>query len=91
MPLLTAEDPLPGRPRRVVVAGASGSGKTTLASRVGEALQVPHVEIDGLFHGPGWTPRPTFPDEVRRFVSEPAWVTEWQCNQVRDLSPVVRS
>lgn len=85
MPLLTPTDPIPGRPRRIVVAGTSGSGKTTLAARIGAVLQIPHVEIDALFHGPGWTPRPTFEDDVRRFVAGPAWVTEWQYSQVRDL------
>ncbi|WP_375425159.1 AAA family ATPase [uncultured Friedmanniella sp.] len=85
MPLLTADDPLPGRPRRIVVAGTSGSGKTTLARAVGERLGLPHVEIDALFHGPGWVPRPTFEDDVHRFVAGPAWVTEWQYGPVRDL------
>jgi energy-coupling factor transporter ATP-binding protein EcfA2 len=41
--MLGVDDPLPGSPRRVLVAGTSGSGKTTLARRVGEVLQVPHV------------------------------------------------
>ena len=85
MPLLSAQDPIPGCPRRVLVAGTSGSGETTLAARIGELLQLPHVEIDALFHGPGWTPRSTFEDDVRRFASEPAWVTEWQYSQVRAL------
>ena len=85
MPLLAAGDPLPGCPRRLAVAGTSGAGKTTLAATVSQALGIPHVEIDGLFHGAGWTPRPTFEDDVRRFVAEPAWVTEWQYSQVRAL------
>jgi len=85
VPLLTAQDPLSGCPRRVLVAGTSGSGKTTLAARIGDLLQVPHVEIDSLFHGPGWTPRPTFEDDVSRLVAGPAWVTEWQYGQVRAL------
>ena len=83
MPLLSAQDRIPGCPRRILVAGTSGSGKTTLAARVGELLQLPHVEIDALFHGPGWRPRSEFEDDVHRFVAEPAWVTEWQYSQVR--------
>lgn len=85
MSLLGARDPLPGRPQRIVVAGASGSGKTTLAARIGDLLRLPHVEIDALFHGPGWEPRGTFEDDVRLFIAEPAWVTEWQYSQVRGL------
>jgi adenylate kinase family enzyme len=85
VPLLTDQDPIPGSPQRVLVAGTSGAGKTTLAARIGELFQIPHVEIDALFHGPGWTPRPTFEDDVRRLVAEPAWVTEWQYPRVRAL------
>jgi len=85
VPLLSADDLLPGCPRRIAVAGTSGSGKTTLAAAVGQVLRVPHVEIDALFHGPGWTPRPTFEDDVRQFVAEQAWVTEWQYSHVRAL------
>ena len=85
MGLLGAGDALVGRPRRILVAGTSGSGKTTLAGRIGGVLKVPHIEIDGLFHGPGWTPRPTFADDVRRFSAGPAWVTEWQYPAAREL------
>jgi adenylate kinase family enzyme len=83
VPLLAFLDPLPQRPRRVLVAGTSGSGKTTLAARIGTALQLPHVEIDALFHGADWTPRPSFTDDVHRFSAAPTWVTEWQYGTVR--------
>ncbi|MEU8168312.1 AAA family ATPase [Micromonospora sp. NPDC049004] len=83
MPHLDATDPLPHRPRRVLVAGTSGAGKTTLASRIAISLQAPHVEIDGLFHGPSWTRRPSFEEDVRRFSAGPSWVTEWQYEAVR--------
>ena len=85
MPMLEPDHALRFRPRRVLVAGTSGSGKTTLAARMAQVLNVPHVEIDALFHGPGWSPLETFEAEVRRFSSRPAWVTEWQCGSVRDL------
>jgi adenylate kinase family enzyme len=81
--VLGAGDPLPGRPRRVLVAGASGSGKTTLARRLSAVLGVPHVEIDALRHGPGWEPREAFEADVDAFSSGPEWVTEWQYDQVR--------
>ncbi|OHV37185.1 MULTISPECIES: ATPase AAA [Pseudofrankia] len=83
--MLADTDPLPGRPRRVVVAGTSGSGKTTLARRVGETLGIPHVDIDGLFHGPGWTRRESFLADVEAFSGGSAWVTEWQYREARDL------
>lgn len=76
--MLSADDPLPLRPERVLVAGVTGSGKTTLSARLGELWSLRHVEIDSLFHGPEWTPRPTFLDDVRAFAAEDLWVTEWQ-------------
>ncbi|HWK92086.1 MAG TPA: AAA family ATPase [Luteimicrobium sp.] len=72
-------------PARVAVAGVSGAGKTTLARRLGARLGLPHTEIDGLYHGPDWTPRETFLDDVRAVLEQPAWVTEWQYREVRPL------
>ncbi|MGK3947408.1 AAA family ATPase [Microbacterium sp. K2] len=76
--MLSAADPLPFSPERVLIAGVTGSGKTTLARRVAELWDLRHVEIDGLFHGENWTPRPSFLDDVRAFAAEDRWVTEWQ-------------
>ncbi len=81
--LLGPHDALPYRPTRVLVAGPSGSGKTTLAARIGVLLDLPYTEIDGLYHGPDWTPLESFEEDVDRFTSEPRWVTEWQYNAVR--------
>ena len=67
------------------MAGASGAGKTTLAATVAAALGLTHVEIDALYHGPGWTPRPSFVADVERLAAADAWVTEWQYAEVRDL------
>jgi adenylate kinase family enzyme len=69
----------------VLVAGTSGSGKTTLAGRIAAHLGVPHTELDALHHGPAWTPRPEFADDVARLVEQPGWVTEWQYTAVREL------
>jgi len=41
--------------RRVVVLGRSGAGKTTLALRIGAALRVPVIHLDGLFWNDDWT------------------------------------
>ena len=83
--MLGAEDPLPHRPRRVVVAGATGSGKTTMARRIGAALELPVTEMDALHHGPEWTPRPEFMHDVESFSSADAWVSEWQYPGAREV------
>lgn len=83
--MLGADDPLDPAPRRILVAGTSGVGKTTTARRIAASLGVPHTELDGLFHGPGWEPRATFVADVEAFTSADAWVTEWQYAPVRAL------
>jgi adenylate kinase family enzyme len=78
-------DPLPHRPRRILVAGTSGSGTSTLARALSARLDVPHHELDALHHGPGRVPRPSFVEEVTALAATGAWVTEWQYSAVRPL------
>lgn len=83
--MLSADDPLPHPPRRILVAGTSGTGKTTLATHLAALLHFPRVEIDALFHGPRWTPRESFVDDVERFTAGTQWITELQYRAVRPL------
>jgi adenylate kinase family enzyme len=73
--------------RRVSVVGNSGSGKSTLAKSLALVLGVPHVELDGVFHQPGWVPLPE--DEFRRAVAAAVagdgWVTDGNYSAVRPL------
>ncbi|SNQ50112.1 putative adenylate kinase [Frankia canadensis] len=70
---------------RILVVGASGSGKTTLARRLAAEMAVPHIELDALQHGPGWTPRPTFVADVTAAVAAPAWVVDGNYSAVQEL------
>ena len=85
MPILKWPDALPGRPKRVLVAGAVGAGKTTLVRQVAASWGLPYVELDALYHGPQWQPRPTFRDDVVALAAEDEWVTEWQYTIARPL------
>jgi adenylate kinase family enzyme len=73
--------------RRVSVVGNSGSGKSTLARELASRLGVPHLELDGVFHQPGWVPLPE--DEFRRVVATAAagdgWVLDGNYSAVRPL------
>jgi adenylate kinase family enzyme len=62
----------------VSVVGASGSGKSTFARRLAAHLGVGHVELDALYWGPGWTPRPheDFVSDVEAAVAGDAWVID---------------
>jgi hypothetical protein len=58
----------------VLVGGISGAGKTTLARRIAAHRGLPHIEMDALFHGPGWTERPTFVQDVAELAATEQWV-----------------
>jgi adenylate kinase family enzyme len=83
VPVLGAREELPYRPQRVLIGGTSGSGKSTLARRVATVLALPYTEIDALYHGPGWTVRATFLDDVAKLAEQPSWVTDYQYSDAR--------
>jgi len=59
-----------------MVGGISGAGKTTLARALSQRLDLPYVEFDALFHGPAWSERATFRDDVEAFVAGDRWITD---------------
>jgi adenylate kinase family enzyme len=73
--------------RRVSVVGNSGSGKSTLARRLAERLGVPWLELDSVYHQPGWQPlaAEVFRDRVATFTSADGWVVDGNYSGVRDL------
>jgi adenylate kinase family enzyme len=73
--------------RRVSVVGNSGSGKSTLARALARRLGVPYVEVDAIYHQPGWRALPD--DELRSRVgsatSADGWVVDGNYSAVREL------
>jgi adenylate kinase family enzyme len=73
--------------RRVSVVGSSGSGKSTLARELAAILDVPYLELDAVYHQPGWEPLPV--SEFRRIVAAKVaadrWVIDGNYGRVRDL------
>jgi len=65
-------------PRRVSIQGISGSGKTSLGRELERRLGLPHLETDGLVHGPNWSETPD--DELRRLLepllAQERWVID---------------
>jgi adenylate kinase family enzyme len=73
--------------RRVAVVGPSASGKSTLAAALAQRLGVPWLELDSVFHQPGWTelPEAEFRRRVGAFVAGDAWVVDGNYSRSRDL------
>ena len=73
---------------RINVIGTSCSGKTTLARALAARLELPCVELDALFWGPGWTPVPdeTFRDRVTATAAEPRWVIDGSYSAIRHIT-----
>lgn len=49
-----------------------------MAGEIDRRLQLPHLELDGLFHGPDWTPADpeVFRSAVLEVVNGPRWVVD---------------
>lgn len=74
----------PSTHSRVVIVGDSGSGKTTVASRTACTLGSPQVELDALFHEPGW--QQAAAEVFRQRVAQDAWVADGShSGRVQDL------
>lgn len=75
------------QPQRVSVVGVSGAGKSYLARRLADALQVPWIELDAIYHQADWTPLER--DEFRRRVTERVrgggWVIDGNYSVARDV------
>jgi adenylate kinase family enzyme len=73
--------------RRVSVVGTSGSGKSTLARELAVVLGVPHLELDSVYHQPGWVqlPQDEFRQAVAVNIAGDGWVIDGNYSAVRQL------
>ena len=73
---------------RISIIGTSGSGKTTLARRLAHDLDLPHLELDAVFHQPDWTPLDDdeFREQVQAFCTADRWVV---CGKYAVVRPIV--
>jgi adenylate kinase family enzyme len=64
--------------RVCLISTASGCGKTTTGRMPAERLGVPFYELDGLYHGPNWTPatREELLAKVEPIVASETWVID---------------
>src|SRR5947209_8639096 len=86
-PLLTSA-PVSVPLRRVSVVGTSGSGKSTLGKALAARIGGDFLELDSVFHQPGWVPLPDeeFRRRVRDAVARERWVIDGNySSRVRDL------
>jgi adenylate kinase family enzyme len=69
------------------VVGCSGSGKTTLARRLARLLGAPAVELDAIYHQPGWTPLgdEEFRSRVKEATASSRWVVDGNYSVVRAI------
>ena len=75
------------RLERVIVVETSCCGKTAFSKRLSGILQQPHIELDALYWGPNWEPKPA--DEFRRLVdhatSGDRWIVDGNYSVIRNL------
>ncbi|MCH7959017.1 MAG: adenylate kinase [Candidatus Hydrogenedentes bacterium] len=63
-------------PKRILIVGATGSGKTTVARQLSARYDLPHVELDVLYWGPGWTELEGFDENAGKLVAGDRWIVE---------------
>ena len=74
--------------RRVSVVGNSSSGKSTFSAALARVIGGEHIELDSIFHQPGWT---ELPDDdfrsqiVERMAASDRWVADGNYSTVADL------
>lgn len=64
--------------RRISVVGISGSGKTTIARRLATILKCPYLEVDAVYHQPGWRPLDdsSFRSILEEFTRGDSWIVD---------------
>ena len=71
---------------RVLVVGTSSVGKTAFAKRLAATWNLPRIELDALYWGNHWQPKPK--SEFLRLIDEathgPAWVADGNYGSVRE-------
>lgn len=70
------------------MVGTSGAGKSTLAAALARELDAEFLELDSVFHQPGWVPLPRedFRRRVAAAVAGERWVIDGNyTSQVKDL------
>ena len=68
--------------------GTSGAGKSTLAAELARLLDAEFLELDSVFHQPGWVPLPReeFRRRIAAAVAGERWVVDGNyTSQVKDL------
>lgn len=75
---------------RVVVGGVSGSGKSTLATELARRIGGTRIELDALFHKPGWDAS-TDEEFLAKVVAALAaagdrWVVDGNYTRVREVT-----
>lgn len=72
---------------RVVIVGTSGAGKTTFAEALAAVLGGTAQDLDPLFWGPDWTPKPAqvFRQLVAQAIAGERWVVAGNYADVRGL------
>jgi adenylate kinase family enzyme len=73
---------------RVAIVGTPGGGKSTLARDLERSLGLVRVELDALFHKPGWeeTPVSEFRATVAEALSGGRWVVDGNYRTVSDMT-----
>jgi len=71
----------------ISIVGSTCSGKTTLAKHLSKILKIPHIELDAIYWGPNWKPKPfpEFREIVEKKSETESWIIEGNYMSVQDI------
>jgi len=72
--------------QRICIVGASGASNTTLANKLATKLECPCIDLDELYWGANWQPRPreVIRAELALLLQSTHWVTSGNYKFLRD-------
>jgi adenylate kinase family enzyme len=79
--------------RKVVILGPGGAGKSVFAKKLGEAIDIPVIELDSLFWQPGLVPTPKdrWAEMQRQLVQHEAWILDGDLGPYDVVEPRLRA
>lgn len=73
--------------KRIAIIGITSAGKTTLAEKIHIRCAIPHIDLDALYWGPGWTETPPniFRIKVADALQGETWVASGNYSKARTV------
>ena len=72
---------------KINIIGTSGSGKSTFSKQIAQKLNIPHIELDGLFWKENWTPSSDqkFFTNIEKAINSENWILDGNYDRTQHI------